>query len=470
MKIVIFGTGSCCEQTLQKLDTDKVEIVGFCDNNVSKQRTMFHGKMIYPPNELPSLEYDYILLASEYGYEIYKQLTAMGLNMEKVVPVLQARFTKDMGETFKSVMSSLLKTEPIRQRDKKRIALLRVNNSGSNTYALHKLLPGNLKDKYEIRVVSRSDLDEDHDYDMICSTSISSYYHPSIINVQLWHGFPLKKIGTRTELFYNSYSDYVKNNTDKIISYSELYSSLYNASFPNSPDKYEICGMPRNDFLFHKNDELMVKLFGENVMQKKTIFFLPTYRTWKVDLKANGNRSWDNLFGFETFNLEQFAEFLRANDLFLICKLHHMEYNQLELDEYSPYSDVIRFLREEELYEHDIDLYEILAGADLLVTDYSSVYFDVLLIDIPIVFVPVDLDNYKANRGFNMEPYEFWAPGHKAFDQNELTESIVESLASDPYQKNRRTVRDIVHAHQDDRSHVRVWNLLDRLLEERDRP
>lgn len=46
---------------------------------------------------------------------------------------------------------------------------------------------------------------------------------------------------------------------------------------------------------------------------------------------------------------------------------------------------------------NQMDLYEILPHTDLLITDYSSVYFDYLLLDKPIVFTPTDLGEYSKN-------------------------------------------------------------------------
>lgn len=188
--------------------------------------------------------------------------------------------------------------------------------------------------------------------------------------------FSIEKIGTRTELFNKLYRQEISKYTHKIISYSEIYSALFNSSFPNEPEKYEICGMPRNDLLYSRNSELLKDIFGEEVINKKVIAYLPTYRQWEFDMIINGDRNWENLFGFSKFDLEEFANFLRNNNYFFFCKLHHMEYNQLDLDIYTKYSDVICILEEKKLEDLEIDLYEILSSIDMLITDYSSVYFD----------------------------------------------------------------------------------------------
>ena len=46
----------------------------------------------------------------------------------------------------------------------------------------------------------------------------------------------------------------------------------------------------------------------------------------------------------------------------------------------------------------------------MLISDYSSVYFDYLLLDRPILFTDKDIDDYAANRGIMLEPLDLWRP------------------------------------------------------------
>jgi CDP-glycerol glycerophosphotransferase (TagB/SpsB family) len=472
MNIIIFGTGSCCEKTLLELNYDEVKIIGFCDNDKNKQNKIFNGRLVYNPENILNLEYDLILIASQYSTQIYEQLTNMGINSSKIIPVLYEDYLKKSKEYYVSILNSI-KVKKNKNRDKKyrkKIALLKKNNSGSNTLAMYKNIPDYINKKYDVELIKINEpkdikkILQDNNFDLICSTHLNSLYDENILNVELWHGFPLKKIGTRTNLFYNSFTENKKKNITKVVSYSELYSSLFNASFPNSPDKYEICGMPRNDLLFIKNKDLMIDLFGKEIINKKVIIYMPTYRVWKVDMNVNGNRGWDNIFGFDEFDLLKFVNYLRENNLFFICKLHHMEYNQLNEEEYIEYSDVVRFINELDLEEWQIDLYEVLANIDLLITDYSSVYFDMLLKDIPMLFIPTDKEFYEKNRGFNFEPYEFWTPGPKVYNQSEFFREIDNVFRNDIYIQKRAELRSIVHNYIDNNSSFRVWKMIDELL------
>lgn len=80
-----------------------------------------------------------------------------------------------------------------------------------------------------------------------------------------------------------------------------------------------------------------------------------------------------------------------------------------------------------------VDSYDILAVTDVLVTDYSSIFFDFLPREMPIVFYAYDLDEYVAERGlyFSLEDM----PGEISYNIEELTHHLRQALdfgISDP--------------------------------------
>jgi CDP-glycerol glycerophosphotransferase (TagB/SpsB family) len=103
---------------------------------------------------------------------------------------------------------------------------------------------------------------------------------------------------------------------------------------------------------------------------------------------------------------------------------------------------------------------------DLLITDYSSIYFDYLLLNRPIIFTPTDLEEYRETRGFLLEPYDFWTPGPKVTSQKALQHEILKSLCDIKYfQSERETILSIIHQYRDNKSSERLWNMIDRILE-----
>lgn len=75
-KLLIFGTGSKCEELLKEHEEHfkQYDIIGFLDNNEKKQGGYFNGKLIYSPSEINLLKYDYIYIASSFVKEITTQL------------------------------------------------------------------------------------------------------------------------------------------------------------------------------------------------------------------------------------------------------------------------------------------------------------------------------------------------------------------------------------------------------------
>ncbi|MCD6189691.1 MAG: CDP-glycerol glycerophosphotransferase family protein, partial [Thermococcus sp.] len=181
---------------------------------------------------------------------------------------------------------------------------------------------------------------------------------------------------------------------------------------------------------------------------------------------ADGRRLSHNVFRMKEFDTLRFIEFLRKNRFHFVFKLHP---NEEELYSREPEflkilsdnQDVFSWIKTETLNNHEMDLYEVLNGADLLLTDYSSVYFDFLLTDKPILFLPVDIDEYRKKRGFLLEPYDFWTPGPKVYEQYDLEKEILKLLSEeDYYQCEREVIKNLVHTYRDGRSSERIWRFI----------
>ncbi|NMC62356.1 MAG: glycosyl transferase, partial [SAR324 cluster bacterium] len=155
-----------------------------------------------------------------------------------------------------------------------------------------------------------------------------------------------------------------------------------------------------------------------------------------------------------------FKDFLISNDIVFICKLHPFE-EKLFVGKFSGNHNRFLLISNKTLVENDIDLYRLIGSVDLLITDYSSVYFDYLLLNKPMVFTPTDLEEYEKKRGFLLEPYGFWTPGPKATNQQQLQDEILRSLEDpDYYRKERETINNIINHYKDDRSCERVTQLI----------
>ncbi|MDO7484992.1 CDP-glycerol glycerophosphotransferase family protein [Peribacillus frigoritolerans] len=91
-----------------------------------------------------------------------------------------------------------------------------------------------------------------------------------------------------------------------------------------------------------------------------------------------------------------------------------------------------------------VDTNELLAAVDLLITDYSSIFFDYLVTDKPILFYTWDTDVYAEQRGQYLQNDEL--PGPMLFNSKELALAIkdiknVKLRYSDKYKKCRKNSR-----------------------------
>ena len=91
-----------------------------------------------------------------------------------------------------------------------------------------------------------------------------------------------------------------------------------------------------------------------------------------------------------------------SDDYVIILRLHYLIAENLDLSQYEG------FLYDFSKYEDIRDLYVI---SDVLVTDYSSVFFDYAVLERPMIFYTYDIDNYRDKvRGFYFD-FEQEAPG-----------------------------------------------------------
>jgi CDP-glycerol glycerophosphotransferase (TagB/SpsB family) len=277
--------------------------------------------------------------------------------------------------------------------------------------------------------------------------------------VNLWHGMPLKTI--ESFLPYRMHAKYSNKNRitsprDLVVSTSPLTQALLSAAFELPPRQVPITGQPRTDRMFRESERVsgwLATRTGASANEKKYVFMLPTYREGKYS-EGNNSDVLNDLDGWNAINMV-----LESAGAHMLVKFHRAERGRRELlQEYSR----IHLLSDEELARSQIDLYDILATTDVLVTDYSSVYIDFLLLDRPMIFLVPDLAEYQADRGFMFEPYEFWTPGPKATTMPELATELQCALnGEDTFQIRRRELLSVFHTYPDGNAASRIASLLE---------
>lgn len=210
-------------------------------------------------------------------------------------------------------------------------------------------------------------------------------------------------------------------------------------------------GMCRNDYLIKEEDLSSIRnQFISRVCYdvKKIILYTPTHRDYEQSM---GNDLSRELLGFEA-DLNKLNESLIDNQMLIVCKLHPKQ-NINAIKRQVPQSIIV--------YEPDgtFGLTELMKISDALLTDYTSGYFDYLLLDKPVIFNFYDIELYKKTRGFTFEPIESICAGEIV--SNELT--LIESLNNlnnnyIQYQNKRDFVKNLVFANIDNNSCRRVFD------------
>jgi len=279
--------------------------------------------------------------------------------------------------------------------------------------------------------------------------------------IQLWHGTPLKKIMFDTDIsFWKPHTlkrllfpfiDYEFSKQMFIVP-SETVRNIFSGAFRVSSDKIKVIGYPRNDVFFNfKPKSLPLIAFIESFKKERKVgIYLPTHR-------LEGDISFtDNMVK----NLSELNSKLENRNIFLIVKYHYYHQN-LTADSVSGLKN-IKIISDEDITG---DIYSILPLTDFLVTDYSSIYFDYLLLDKPIIFFPFDIDNYlKVDREFYFD-YDEITPGPKATQWSDLATKIEEALIiPDKYAVERKRLCEMFNKYHDGSSSQRVVNEIIKFL------
>ena len=245
------------------------------------------------------------------------------------------------------------------------------------------------------------------------------------IFVQCWHGTPLKRLGCDLEHFDN-----VLNTIDGIKKRYKIEASKF--TYFISPSKFasekfisawnlkEIGkeniiveeGYPRNDFLFNYNEKDVQKIrkkLGIENDSRKIILYAPTYR-------SNQHQTGLGYVYKEEIDFKK-MENKFGKDYLILFRPHYFIANAFDFDKYKGFVYNVA----------DIDdINELYIISDILITDYSSVFFDYANLKRPMIFFMYDLEHYKnESNGFYIDLNEL--PGPIVETQEDL-EKLIEDV------------------------------------------
>ncbi len=284
---------------------------------------------------------------------------------------------------------------------------------------------------------------------LIYSNRILGKHRPDQYSICLQHGMPLK----------SSKGGYgIHDKCDKSICVSQFFKDVYHEDFSISYEKMFFCGFPRTDYLFSKEDILKkLSLSGYD----KVVMWLPTYRKINVKSVAKFNIE-GTATGIPTINtaeeIKRVDEWLRSNNMLLIFKGHPAQPIDVSIKK-----ELTNFLiiNDEWIFEHGIQLYELLGKTDALITDYSSVYYDYLLADKPIGLTVDDIDEYIKSRGFVYDDPFKVLKGEQILDNDALL-SFLNNIhdGKDIFKEERTQIKNQLHEFRDGNCTEYICNMI----------
>ncbi|MDN6637646.1 MAG: CDP-glycerol glycerophosphotransferase family protein [Yaniella sp.] len=170
-------------------------------------------------------------------------------------------------------------------------------------------------------------------------------------------------------------------------------------------------GYPRQDLTLNMSESSAIRLRETLALDptKKTVLYAPTWRGNKGSARFDGEQ------------LQRDLEALSKLDANVIFQAHHIMLRHIK---HVDYGNII-------VPPANTTANELLAVTDLLISDYSSIFFDFLATDNPVVHYLYDYDDYTEDRGLLLDQNDL--PGPIASTADELI-SMVSSLISEPYQ------------------------------------
>ncbi|MGI6069346.1 MAG: CDP-glycerol glycerophosphotransferase family protein [Blautia sp.] len=269
------------------------------------------------------------------------------------------------------------------------------------------------------------------------------------ISVNYWHGTPLKKINRMLPKLGDYRYDFFTYTTAA----AEMFRPVFAQAFGCRPEQVLINGHPRNDYLFQESTALeMLGIRREDY--RKVFLWMPTYRLSRDGLIRDTDGINLENAGVPLFHtreaMEDLNRFLEEKESLLLLKLHPAQkVGEEDLKSY-PH---IRILTNRMLEEKAVPLYRVVRQADALLTDYSSVFFDYLLLDRPEAFVLEDLEAYQGRRGFVVEDPLSYMPGEKIYDRDQLYAFLEDCLEGrDRWQEERARVNALVNGCQEEKN------------------
>lgn len=234
---------------------------------------------------------------------------------------------------------------------------------------------------------------------------------------------------------------------DIAISPSQFSTKIISEQYGIEEERIRCCGSPRTDRLFDLRDVEEIKADLGIAGFDRIILWVPTFRQHKNSNRIDTNAAYklgipiiDSIAAFE-----EFLSLLRKNNILVLLKPHFLQ----DMDYLRLHTTAnFRIMTNGELEDHVKTVYDLMKCADAMLTDYSTIAFDFMLLDRPIGYTLDDRNEYRV--GFSIEHIEELMPGEQIYALAQLHEFVRDvKEGKDLYRTERSYVNLMVHDYPD---------------------
>ena len=255
-------------------------------------------------------------------------------------------------------------------------------------------------------------------------------------SIYMGHGLPLKREKSTIRKVFFDYGISIGKESNK-----------YHAMFLDCNENEMIpLGYPRNDLLLKNIGDGKNNPIGDMGQYAKVILWMPTFR---ASLNRNlSENSCDTDTGLPLLSseakLRNFDEYLKSKNVMLLVKVHRL---QADKEVFHNTFFNIRIITDDILVENNLQLYQFVGKTDALISDYSSVSVDYLLLNKPIGYILDDMEQYSKERGFCFDNVLDVMPGHHIYTEQELRDFVNDIVCNKDLFENQRTL--VCHKYHD---------------------
>ena len=209
------------------------------------------------------------------------------------------------------------------------------------------------------------------------------------------HGCTLKNVPSYTQSI---------GPVDVILSTSDTMTAIDRYIYPTAiHSRFITTGYPANDALGCNSFDRVIRLVQSKrsglTKVSQIIGWFPTYRQHRNCPKLGTSKVFRYGLPIITneLDIEHINDILSKTNTVMLVQYHHAQ--ALNYTSIKQYSNII-VISDADLFQHGLTILSLLTGLTALITDYSSIYYEYLLLGRPIALTIPDIIEYNATFGF----------------------------------------------------------------------